>query len=207
VLVAFFAALPKPVRSIVETVLTLAVALAIAWLAQAYVIKPYQVPTPSMEPTLMVGDRVLADRLTLDFESPHRFQIVVFHPPTCVAGHMAQGACNTTNRTFRNGVSSTTYIKRVIGLPGETVWFAKGRVWVQDPGKTPFSLSEPYVFGHNATAGAALPRTHIPAGYYLMLGDNRAVSDDSRSWGLEPRAGIIGVARARYWPLSRIGGL
>lgn len=206
---AIFAALPKPLRTVVETVLTLAVALAIAWLAQAFVIKPYQVPTPSMVPTLQIGDRVLADRLTFDFESPHRFQIVVFHPPSCSAHHVIDGSgvCNTTNRADRTGLAGTTYIKRVIGLPNETVWFAGGKVWVKDPGKAAVSLNEPYVFEHNPVAGLALHRTYIPAGYYLMLGDNRVVSEDSRSWGLEPRAGILGVARARYWPLGRIGAL
>jgi signal peptidase I len=202
------AALPKPVRTIVETAITLAVALAIAWLAQAFVIKPYQVPTPSMVPTLQPGDRVLADRLTLDFENPHRFQIVVFHPPSCTTGHVDNtGVCTTTSRADRSGLAGTTYIKRVIGLPGDTVWSQGGKIWVKDAGKPPFSLAEPYVFDHHPIAGRSLPRTTIPSGFYLLLGDNRGVSDDSRSWGLEPRGGILGVARARYWPLGRIGAL
>ena len=201
-------ALPKPVRTIVETAVTLAVALAIAWLAQAFVIKPYQVPTPSMVPTLEPGDRVLADRLTLDFENPHRFQIVVFHPPSCTPGHVDDtGVCTTTDRADRSGLAGTTYIKRVIGLPGDTVWAQGGKVWVKDAGKPAFSLQEPYVFDHRPVAGRTLTRTTIPPGFYLLLGDNRGVSDDSRSWGLEPRGGIIGVARARYWPLGRIGTL
>src|SRR6185312_1019088 len=70
-----FASMPKGVRTVLETAITLAVALAIAWLAQAFIIKPYRVPTPSMVPTLLPGDRVLADRLTLDFGTPHRYQI------------------------------------------------------------------------------------------------------------------------------------
>jgi signal peptidase I len=203
-----FASMPKGVRTVLETVITLAVALAIAWLAQAFVIKPYRVPTPSMVPTLEPGDRVLADRLSLDFGNPHRFQIVVFHPPHCSGGHSdGMGVCTTPELDLRDGLAGTTFIKRVIGLPGETVWSQGGKIWVQDPGKPKFSLDEPYVSNHQEIAGRALERTTIPKGYYLLMGDNRGISDDSRDGGLEPRSGIIGVARARYWPIRRIGTL
>jgi len=203
-----FASMPKGVRTVLETAITLAVALAIAWLAQAFVIKPYRVPTPSMVPTLLPGDRVLADRLSLDFGDPHRFQIVVFHPPHCTDGHSdGMGVCTTSDLGLRDGLAGTTFIKRVIGLPGETVWSQDGKIWVQDPGKPKFSLNEPYVRADQEVAGRALERTTIPKGYYLLMGDNRGISDDSRDWGLEPRGGIIGVARARYWPIRRIGTL
>jgi signal peptidase I len=203
-----FASMPKGVRTVVETAVTLAIALAIAWLAQAFVIKPYRVPSPSMVPTLLPGDRVLADRLTLDFGTPHRFQIVVFHPPHCTAPNSdGMGVCTSPDRTFRDGLAGTTFIKRVIGLPGETLWSQDGKIWVQDAGKPKFSLDEPYVNDHQEVAGRALQRVEIPKGYYLLMGDNRGISDDSRDWGLEPRDGIIGVARARYWPIRRIGTL
>jgi signal peptidase I len=205
---AVFASMPKGVRTVLETAVTLAIALAIAWLAQAFVIKPYRVPTPSMVPTLLPGDRVLADRLTLDFGTPHRYQIVVFHPPHCSDGHSdGMGVCTSPDRTFRDGLAGTTFIKRVIGLPGETVWSQDGKIWVQAKGKPKFSLSEPYVNDHQEVAGRSLQRVTIPKGYYLLMGDNRGISDDSRDWGLEPRNGIIGVARARYWPIRRIGTL
>jgi signal peptidase I len=204
-----FDRLPSPWRAIVETALTLAVAAAIAWAAQAFVVKPYTVPSASMEPTLEPGDYVLADRLSLDFTSPQRYQIVVFHPPHCTAGHNAdENVCATPDLRYRDGAAGTTFIKRVIGLPGETVWGQGGRVWVKPAGGgAAFPLHEPYVLGGRELAGLPLPRTHVPAGYYLLLGDNRALSDDSRGWGLEPRADILGVARVRYWPLSRIGRL
>ena len=205
---AVFASMPKGVRTVLETVVTLAIALAIAWLAQAFIIKPYRVPTPSMVPTLLPGDRVLADRLTLDFGTPHRFQIVVFHPPHCTDGHSdGMGVCTSPDRTFRDGLAGTTFIKRVIGLPGETVWSQDGKIWVQDGSTPKFSLNEPYVNDHQEIAGRVLTRVTIPKGYFLLMGDNRGISDDSRDWGLEPRDGIIGVARARYWPIRRIGTL
>ncbi|HEY3767023.1 MAG TPA: signal peptidase I, partial [Gaiellales bacterium] len=140
-----FAALPKPVRTVLETAATLVVALGIAWLGQAFVVKPYRVPTGSMIPTLEPNDRVLADRLSLDFESPTRGEIIVFHPPHCKPGHDdSTGVCTTTQLSLRQGLASTTYVKRVIGLPGETVWSKDGHVFVQDRGKAPFELREPY---------------------------------------------------------------
>jgi signal peptidase I len=198
-----FAALPKPVRTVLETAITLVVALGIAWLGQAFVIKPYRVPTPSMVPTLEPGDRVLADRLSLDFENPGRGQIVVFHPPHCKTGHNdSDGVCTSSQLGLRQGLASTTFVKRVVGLPGETVWAKGGHVFIKDKGKPAFQLHEPYTHGQRTDN---LPRETIPSGYYLMLGDNRGPSDDSRIWGLEPRSGMIGIARVRYWPLSRIG--
>jgi signal peptidase I len=195
--------LPKPVRTVLETALTLVVALGIAWLAQAFVVKPYRVPTPSMTPTLEPGDRVIADRISLDFENPGRGQIVVFHPPHCKPGHNdATGVCTTTSLNERDGIAGTTFVKRVIGLPGETVWASAGHVWVKDRGKKAFQLKEPYTHGLPTTD---LPRQKIPADDYLLLGDNRRVSEDSRIWGVEPRSGMIGIARVRYWPISRIG--
>jgi signal peptidase I len=200
--------LPSPWRAIVETVLTLAVAGAIAYGAQAFVVKPYSVPSGSMEPTLEPGDYVLADRLSLDFSDPKRYQIVVFHPPHCRAGHNdSKGVCDTTSRKVRDGAAGTTFIKRVIGLPGDTVYTRGRQLWVKPAGGgEPFHLHEPYVKDGMEVAGLTFGRpVHIPPGYYMLLGDNRLLSDDSRAWGLEPRGDIVGVARVRYWPLGRIG--
>jgi signal peptidase I len=198
-----FSSLPAPVRTVLDTVITLVIAVAIAWLGQAFVVKPYRVPSPSMVPTLEPGDRVLADRVTLDFSSPSRGEIIVFHPPHCKAGHNdSSGVCTSPGRGLRQGLADTTFVKRVIGLPGERVWARGGHVFVQDEGKKAVRLSEPYTHGQTTTN---LPRQTIPKGYYLMLGDNRSISEDSRIWGLEPRDGMIGIARIRYWPLGRLG--
>jgi signal peptidase I len=198
--------LPSPWRAIIETVLTLAIAGAIAYAAQAFVVKPYSVPSGSMEPTLEPGDYVLADRLSLDFSDPKRYQIVVFHPPHCRGAHNDdKGVCDTSALGLRDGAADTTFIKRVIGLPGDTVIPRGGQVWVKRPGQHAFHLHEPYVKGGRELAGLTLHRMLIPSGYYLLMGDNRLLSDDSRAWGLEPRGDIVGVARVRYWPLRRIG--
>jgi len=196
------AMLPAPVRAVAEILLTLAIAAGIAYLAQAYVVKPYRVPTGSMIPTLEPGDRVIADRLSLDFGDPTRGEIVVFHPPICSGSNNASGACTTPNLSLRVGASSVTFIKRVIGLPGETIWAKGGHIWIQDPGGKPQRLSEPYLHGR---ATPRFEKTVIPSNCYFMMGDNRLSSDDSRTWGCEPRGDILGVARVRYWPLSRLG--
>jgi len=196
------AMLPPRLRSAAEIVLTLVIAILIAYLAQAYVVKPYRVPSASMSPTLKPGDRLIADRLSLAFRDPARGEIVVFHPPTCVAGENKEGVCSTTDRTRRVGPSSQTFVKRVIGLPGELIWAKGGNVWVKPPGKPAVRLPEAYL--HRVrTAGFA--KTLLPAGCYFMMGDNRHNSYDSRMWGCEPRSDILGIARIRYWPLDHIG--
>jgi signal peptidase I len=196
------ALLPSPLRTAAEIVLTLAVAIVIAYLAQAFVVKPYQVPTASMVPTLEPGDYLIADRLSLDFRDPARGEIVVFHPPYCVQGENTEGVCNTNDPTRRVGPAGETFIKRVIGLPGELIWAKAGHVWVKPAGGKPTELVESYLHG---TRTAAFRRTLIPTGCYFMMGDNRADSLDSRKWGCEPRADMIGIARLRYWPIDRLG--
>src|SRR5205814_7271193 len=104
------------------------------------------VPTSSMEPTLMPGDHVLADRVSMEVGSPSRYQIVVFHPPHCVAGHDdGDGVCTTPLRRYRDGAAGTTYIKRVVGIPGDVVIDRDGHLWVKRGGDPPFRLHEPYV--------------------------------------------------------------
>jgi signal peptidase I len=191
-------------RAVVETVVTLAVALLIAYLGQAFIVKPYRVPSGSMLPTLEPGDRVLADRISLRFTKPHRGQIVVFHPPSCVPAFSDQGVCTVPDFKRRTGYSDTTFIKRVIGLPGDTVTTRDDKIWIEPPGKPAFKLDEPYVHGAPTTR---LGTVKVKPGYYLLLGDNRTNSDDSRMWGQEKASEIIGVARARYWPIPRIGRL
>jgi signal peptidase I len=195
---------PAPMRSIVELVLTVAIAIAIAVVAQAYVVKPYKVPSESMENTLLPGDRVLVDRVTLRFRDPHRGEIVVFHPPACPAALSEDSVCDTPLVSKRTGTSDQTYIKRVIGLPGETLFSKAGHVWVIPPGGgTAHELHEPYTRDSTIIPG----RVKVPADMYFMMGDNRGDSSDSRKWGPEPRSDMIGIARFRYWPLNRIGTL
>ena len=205
--------LPPPLRGLADIALTLIVALAIAYVAQAYVIKPYRVPTGSMIPTLEPGDRVLADRLSLHVSEPERGDIVVFHPPACDQPYVGpDGVCTVPQLDARTGeTADTTFIKRVIGEPGDTIFTRGGRVWVDPAGPDrAFRMDEPYVHGQPTNlfptgAPTSGGRIRVPQGHYFMMGDNRASSDDSRNWGPEPEGDILGIARARYWPLDRLG--
>jgi signal peptidase I len=177
--------LPRPWRTIVDWTLTLAVAVAAVLIFQAEVAKPYRIPSASMEPTLRVSDRVIANRIVYRLHSPERGDIVVFEAPAAVAL-----ACPAGGGTF---------IKRIVGLPGEVVSMRDGRVFV---GGSP--LREPYLRrAYRGSESGSWGR--VPAGSYFMLGDNRARSCDSRRWGTVPRASIIGRAEIRYWPPLRAG--
>jgi signal peptidase I len=187
--------LPRRWRRVLDWVLTIAVAIALVLVFEAEIAKPYRVPSASMEPTLHCAkrasgclahysDRVIALRIIYRFRDPRRGEIAVFHAPASAA------TCG------ENG--SLIFIKRVIGLPGETVSERNGLVFVD--GKR---LTEPYV--------PASERDHrtgswpkLESGQYFMLGDNRAESCDSRDWGPVHRSSFIGPASITYWPPNRI---
>jgi len=178
----------------IELIVILAVAFGLAYVVQAWVVKPYRIPTGSMEPTLDVGDRVLVNRLVYRFHGPHRGDIIVFHPP----GH---GDSAVRGAKTEAGV---TYIKRVIGLPGETIQITGGIVTVCKPARQNcHALKERYTEGAK-TAPRYGPYT-VPQGDYFVMGDNRGDSLDSRYWGPLPRRNIIGEAFLIYWPPDRIG--
>ena len=186
--------LPHRVRVVVDWVGTIVFAVAIVLAIKAWVVNPYRIPSSSMEPTLhcarpgaecesSVSDRVLACRFCYDLRSPHRGDVVVFETPPAAAR-----ACG----------SGGTYVKRLIGLPGDTWSERNGVVYIDGR-----PLSEPYV---QATYRDAFdyPAQRIPRGRYFFMGDNRKYSCDSRRWGTVPRKDIIGLVFATYWPLSRI---
>ena len=171
----------------------MAVAFVLAF--QAQVAKPYRIPTPSMEPTLhcakpvdycqgRVSDRVLANRLAYRFGDPKRGQIVVFRAP--------DGA-----RRCGLGDGGSTFVKRIVGLPGELVAERDGTIYVNGD-----RLVEPYVDqslrGHESDGW---PR--VAPGHYFVLGDNRIRSCDSRIWGTVPRGNLIGPVLLTYWPPGR----
>jgi signal peptidase I len=166
----------------------LAAVLVGGWMLLRTVADPSAVGNASMAPTLAKGDHVLIDRVTLRVQDPTRFELVAVHRP------LPHGKLGTQ-----------TYLRRIVGMPGDTLWEKGGHIWVKQAGTRPFTLAEPYVLGKHATAGRPFGKITIPLGFYFVLGDNRAVAYDSRQWGLEPRAGIIGVVRLRYSPLSHFG--
>lgn len=188
--------IPRPWRTIVDWLVTVGVAILVVLAFQAEVAKPYRIPSGSMEPTLHCAkpgafcegrfdDRVLANRLAYRFGDPERGQVVVFRAPE-------------TAERCGEGSGGTTFVKRIVGLPGERVSERDGVVHIDGQ-----RLIEPYVQpSRRGRNSESWPR--VPAGHYFLLGDNRAHSCDSRTWGAVPRSSLIGPAVLTYWPPSRL---
>ena len=180
-------------------------ALGLALLLQSFIVKPYQIPSESMEPTLDVGQRVLVNRFLYHFADPSVGDIVVFHPPAgadkgvqCGADHSPRQACDTPTE----GRSDQNFIKRIVAEPGDRLSIKDGHPVVNGVEKT----DEPYTIPCGGGGACNLPKTIvIPPDDYFMMGDNRGASDDSRFWGPVPRKWIIGKAFATYWPPDRVG--
>jgi len=179
-----------------DLVIILALAFTLAYALQAWVAKPYRIPSLSMLPTLEDGDRVLAARFVYRLHDPRRGDVIVFHPPGS-GQEVVRGA---------PGAADVSFIKRVIGLPGETGQIVSGRVLIcEAPRVACTSLDEPYLRGRRDLRSFG-PVT-VPSDRYFVLGDNRTDSDDSRDWGMLPRDNIVGQALGIYWPLDRVGSL
>lgn len=197
-------------RSAAELVVIVAIALGLALAVQAFLVKPYEIPSGSMEPTLQINQRVLVDRIGEHFSSPKIGQILVFHPPaseTCADPHQgvtadglqSAAACDVA----QTKESSQTYIKRVVGLPGDRLSIRDGHVY-----RNGVREADSFTVPCNGASECNFPATiTVPRGDYYMMGDNRPDSLDSRFWGPVPKAWIIGQAFFTYWPPDRIGFL
>ena len=198
-------------RSVGEIVVTVAVAIGLALLLQAFVVKPYRIPSGSMEPTLNIGQRILVDRIGMHFSSPHVGDIIVFHPPadysTCAnpnQGQLSNGGYGTRPcDVAQTQPASVTFVKRVVGLPGDHLQITDGHVY-RNGKREPDSFTMPC---DNAPACTFRQSIVVPKGDYYMMGDNRPDSDDSRYWGPVPRSWLIGKAFFTYWPPDRVGFL
>jgi signal peptidase I len=201
-------------NSIIELVVIIAIALGLAVGIQAWVIKPYRIPSGSMEPTLAIGQRVLVNRIGKDFSEPSVGDITVFHPP---AG-AEQQQCGTHEGRVKLGgqacsqpipqQSSVNFIKRIVAGPGDEMYISEGHVYRRTAGKASFVReSDSYIRPCSpGNPDCNFPQAiKIPPGHWFMMGDNRGESDDSRFWGPVPTGWIIGAAFATYWPPDRIG--
>jgi signal peptidase I len=193
--------------SLLELVVIVAVALGLALGIQAFLVKPYRIPSESMVPTLEVGQRVLVNRIGNRFADPKIGDVVVFHPPkgsdndTCGDGAKQRGqACDrpTSQRADVN------FIKRVVAGPGDTLYVKDGHVYLNGKREKDSYINGACTGNDGRGCNFTTPIT-IPAGHWFMMGDNRGESDDSRFWGPVPRKWIIGEAFATYWPPRRIG--
>jgi signal peptidase I len=187
-------------------VLIVALALGLALGIQAFIVKPYQIPSASMEPTLDIGQRVLVNRFLYHFADPKIGDIVVFNPPTgAVEGG---GRCGVTKQpgqpcpTPTPDKSDTNFIKRIVAGPGDTVAIKDGHPVVNGVEKTDEPYIRPCAPGEDCNYPVQIT---VPPDYYFMMGDNRGQSEDSRYWGPVPRDWIIGKAFATYWPPKRVG--
>lgn len=196
-------------NSVVELIVIVLVAIGLALAIQAFIIKPYRIPSGSMEPTLKIGQRVLVNRIGMGFNGPHVGEIVVFHPPKDAeqqvcgpAPHMVTpggAACDAPEPEE----ASVNFIKRIVAGPGDTLYVKEGHAYVN--GKRE---SDSYIDPCDGASECDFPKPiRIPAGHWFMMGDNRGESDDSRFWGPVPTSWIIGGAFATYWPPDRIGTL
>ncbi len=221
--------LPRRAQVLADWLIGLAIALVVVLSLRAWVVTPYEIPTPSMEPTLrcagptvkvappsssvqpgqsqsttsqkappvgsttcagtkflgfQFSDRVLVNRLAFDYRNPHRGEIIVFKPPSFAA-------------KICGGANIKVLVKRLIGLPGDTVSEKRGFIYIN--GK---KLKEPYVMA--ARRDTRSGSWKVPRGFYFFMGDNRIASCDSRDWGPVPRKNLIGPVFMIYWPPNRI---
>lgn len=172
-------------RALFEWLAILVIAVVAALLIRSFVIQPYYIPSGSMEPTLKVGDKVLVNKLSYDFHSVHRGDVVVFKKPP---------------HDYGPGIKDL--IKRVIGLPNETISARGGHVYID--GRL---LNEKWLPKGPSSTTSNFGPVHIPAGDYFVMGDNRTNSEDSRVIGPISGSLIVGRAFLIVWPLGRISGL
>jgi signal peptidase I len=206
--------------SLLELVLIIAIAVGLALGIQAFIVKPYKIPSGSMEPTLQVGQRVLVDRLGKDFTEPHVGEIAVFHPPQGATEANGEPMCGPIAHVLPYGhqacaqpvatEASVNFIKRIVAGPGDQLYIREGHVFRKPRGKSTFEAEKD---SYIKPCQPQDPKCNfpeaitVPPGHWFMMGDNRGESDDSRFWGPVPTGWIIGDAFATYWPIDRIGFL
>jgi signal peptidase I len=169
----------------IEALQTIGLSIFLALGIRQFVAEARYIPSGSMEPTLQINDRLVIEKISYHFNPPKRGDIVVFWPPDAAV--------------LQPKKRKDAFIKRVIGLPGDTVEVKDETVFVNGEAIEETYIKAPpeYQWG---------PQT-VPEASYLVLGDNRNQSFDSHAWGFVPQKNIIGRAVVRFWPPSRLGGL
>lgn len=173
-------------RNVLEWIVVIAGAVLVALLIRNFAVQSYRIPSESMMPTLAVGDRVLVNRLSYDIHDVNRGDVIVFRRPATSPAAPGEPA---------------DLIKRVVGLPGETIVATDGMVYVDDK-----LLNEPYLPDGETTLNLDEP-VEVPDDQLFVMGDNRANSEDSRFIGTIPIESVVGRAFAIIWPINRISGL
>lgn len=195
-------------NSVVSLVFTVAVVLGLVFAVQALAVKPYQIPSQSMEPTLVEGQRIVVERVGHRLGNmPKVGDVLVFHPAKDPEGDCTdedQGAGTPTPCAVpRKDPDDATYVKRVVGVPGDRIQLRRGRVIRNgEPAKEPFIRR--CAEGGECTFARTIT---VPENTVYVLGDNRGDSVDSRFWGPVREDWIIGNAIGSYWPPKRVGTL
>lgn len=166
------------------------------------------IPSGSMKPTLVEGDRIFVERISRFFEAPKRGDVMVFYPPSTELKHTPKAVFERLTGFFCNDIA---YIKRVVGLPGDKIVIkedSQGKYFVYVNGK---KLEEEYVMDDYdyipCTEKMYCGPMTVPPDNYFMMGDNRGNSQDSRFWGFLPRRRFIGRATFLFWPVTRMKAL
>lgn len=181
---------------------TILIAILVAWGIQAFLVKPFQIPSGSMLPTLQVGDRILVDRLTPRFRDWKVGDIVVLKPPTGAE----TGECGIEreqDQACPKGApqqASVYFVKRIVALGGDSLSVRGGQV-IRN-GKA-LNLDAIRLDANCDICNLSKP-IRIPEGSVFLMGDNRGNSLDSRVWGPAPTESIVGKARFTYWPVTRL---
>jgi signal peptidase I len=189
-----------------ETIETVVIVLVLVILIRNFLGEPRWIPSASMHPTLLEGDRIFVEKVTKYISKPKRGEIIVFYPPFEKLENDIWSIFTRLTGFFNSDIA---YIKRIVGMPGDRMeikynWYNHtASIYINDK-----LIDEPY-----KEKGGSIPckdNMHcgpmtIPAGSYFMMGDNRNNSQDSRFWGVLPQDKIIGRAIFRFWPVNRIG--
>jgi signal peptidase I len=196
-------------NSLFELAMTIVIAIGLAACVQALAVKPYRIPSQSMEPTLDIGQRVLVNRLSHRLgASPKVGDVVVFHPPSgadsqeCADHQSGSGTHRPCARAVPHE-DSQVFIKRVVAVGGDTIAIVHGHA-IRNGHRTADAFTAPCRAGDDCAFPVPI---RVAQGEVFLMGDNRGQSDDSRYWGPVPIAWVIGRAFATYWPPDRIGTL
>jgi signal peptidase I len=173
---------PSRHRGLVEWILVLAAAVLVSLLVRTFVFQTYFIPSKSMEPTLYVGNRIMVNKLSVEFGTVNIGDIVVFKAPPEVVAKCSDSVADL--------------VKRVIGVPGDHLTSRGNTIFVNG-----VALKENW--SHYEPLGGALANVTVQPGHYFVMGDNHANSCDSRYWGAVPRSDIIGKVFLKFWPLSQ----
>ncbi len=168
-----------------ENIQILILAIGLAVFIRTFVAEPRYIPSESMLPTLEIGDRLIVEKLSYYGHLPHRGDVVVFAPPPQLQEQGYQ--------------EDQAFIKRVIGLPGDSIAIENGRVLINRELLTEAYIAEPPNYPMSPIV--------VPPDALFVMGDNRNNSNDSHIWGFLPKANIVGHAWFRFWPLERFGGV